>query len=225
MDVPDDDTALTFVIDLGYKGPLNRRTNMFGDHMHQLWRTLAAIIHKCLSKKTTSNDKLKKSGIDILWGMFNRENVNYPELIWEDFAYQIDHEKEKRLRHDGIVSRLKFVRIGEDYQEYGLPIPDILTKKSRGKGSKGRKTGDDSQETVDVSEESEPEPEPAKIKTSSKRRVKKKVTLSANDNIIFDDPDAALELAKYISQTKAEEVEAARKVHATHARIVTKSVP
>ncbi|GKD39778.1 hypothetical protein Tco_1259985, partial [Tanacetum coccineum] len=54
----------------------------------------------------------------------------------------------------------------------------IPTKKSRGKGSKGRKTVDDSQETVDVSEESEPEPEPAKIKTSSKRRVKNKVTLS-----------------------------------------------
>ncbi|GKF20704.1 hypothetical protein Tco_0069342, partial [Tanacetum coccineum] len=67
--------------------------------------------------------------------------------------------------------------------------------------------------------------EPAKKKTSSKRRVKKKVTLSADDNIISDDPDAALELAKSISQTKAEEAEVARKVHATHARIVTKSVP
>ncbi|GJZ14966.1 hypothetical protein Tco_0550643 [Tanacetum coccineum] len=101
----------------------------------------------------------------------------------------------------------------------------IPPKKSKGKGSKGRKIVDDSQETVDVSEESEPEPEPAKIKTSSKRRVKKKVTLSADDNIISDDPDVALELAKSISQTKAEEAEAARKVHATHARIVTESVP
>ncbi|GKC58784.1 hypothetical protein Tco_1086382, partial [Tanacetum coccineum] len=33
-DVPDDDTALTFLIDLGYKGPLNKHTNMFMDHMH-----------------------------------------------------------------------------------------------------------------------------------------------------------------------------------------------
>nr|GEU59257.1 hypothetical protein [Tanacetum cinerariifolium] len=73
--------------------------------------------------------------------------------------------------------------------------------------------------------ESKPEPKPAKKKTSSKRRVKKKVTLSADDNIISDDPDAALELAKSIIQTKAKEAEAARKVHATHARIVTESVP
>ncbi|GJZ37111.1 copia protein, partial [Tanacetum coccineum] len=42
--------------------------------------------------------------------------------------------------------------------------------------------------------DSKPEPEPAKKKTSSKRRVKKKVTLSVDDNIITYDPDAALEI-------------------------------
>nr|GEX16691.1 copia protein [Tanacetum cinerariifolium] len=158
--VPDDKTTLTVLIDLGYKGPLNRHTNIFLDHMHPPSRTLAAIINKCLSRKTTSNDKLQKSRIDIL-----------------------------------------------------------------GKGSKGKKTTKESQETLDVFKESKPEPKPAKKKTSGKRRVKKNVTLSADENIISDDPDAALELAKSISQTKAEEAKEARKVHATHARTVTKSVP
>nr|GEU91567.1 putative ribonuclease H-like domain-containing protein [Tanacetum cinerariifolium] len=65
---------------------------------------------------------------------------------------------------------------------------------------------------------------PKKKQRQSKRRVKKKVTLSADDNIISDDPDAALELAKSISQTKAEEAEAARKVHATHSRSVIESI-
>ncbi|GKA21317.1 hypothetical protein Tco_0701306 [Tanacetum coccineum] len=153
MDVLDDDTALTFLIDLDYKGPLYKYTNMFVDHMHQPWITLVAIINKCLSGKTT-----------------------------------------------------------------------IFPKKSRGKGSQGKKTADESQETVDVSEESKPEPEPVKKKTSSKRRVKKKVTLFTDDNIISVDPDAALELAKSISQTEAKEAEATRKVHATYARIVTESV-
>ncbi|GJT71669.1 hypothetical protein Tco_1030955 [Tanacetum coccineum] len=68
----------------------------------------------------------------------------------------------------------------------------------------------------DDSEESEPEPEPAKKKTSCKRRVKKKVTLSADDNIIFDDPDAALELAKSICQTETKEAKATRKVPMRH---------
>nr|GEZ47815.1 hypothetical protein [Tanacetum cinerariifolium] len=99
----------------------------------------------------------------------------------------------------------------------------IPPKKSRGKGSKGKKTTKESHETVNVSEESEPEP--TKKKTYSKRKDKKKVTLSADDNIISNDPDVALELAKSISQTKAEEAEAARKVHATHARIMIESVP
>ncbi|GKC36516.1 hypothetical protein Tco_1048900 [Tanacetum coccineum] len=109
---------------------------------------------------------------------------------------------------------------GEDYQEYRLSILKtiltetikqsksyqmfikystgrILPNKSRGKGSQRKKTTDDSQETIDVSEESEPKPESVKRKTSGNS----------------------------ISQTKVEEVEGARQVHATHARIVTKSVP
>ncbi|GJS28312.1 hypothetical protein Tco_0488932 [Tanacetum coccineum] len=154
-----------------------------------------------------SNDKLHKSIIDILWGMFYKENVDYLELIWEDLAYQIDHRKEKRSRREN------------------MPFPrftKIRPKKSRGKGSQRKKTADNSQETIDVSEESEPEPESVKRKTTSKRRVKKKVTLSADDNITSDDPDTVLELGKSISQTEAEE---ARQVHATHARIVTEFVP
>ncbi|GJY28854.1 hypothetical protein Tco_0404621 [Tanacetum coccineum] len=218
-DVLDDDTALAFLIELVYKGPLYKHTNVFVDHMHQPLRTLAAII--------------------------NKENVDYPKLIWEDLAYQIDHRKEKKSRYDGIVCMLKFVKIGEDYQEYRLRILDTMLteeikrlesyhmfykystgqippKKSRGKGSQGKKTSDAPVEEVEVSEESEPEP--VNKKTSSNKRVKKTVTIFAKDNI-KPDPDIALELGKSIRLTEAEEVEAARKVHATHARIVTKFVP
>ncbi|GJY63425.1 hypothetical protein Tco_0464885 [Tanacetum coccineum] len=112
-ELPDDEATLTFLLSLGYKGPLHKHPSMYVDHMHQPWRTLASIINKCLSGKTTSNDRLRKSRINILWGMFYRENLDYPELIWEDFAFQIDY-------------RLKFVRISKDYQEYGLPIPETM---------------------------------------------------------------------------------------------------
>ncbi|GKD92568.1 hypothetical protein Tco_1372405, partial [Tanacetum coccineum] len=139
-DVPDDDTTLAFLITLGYKGPLYKHTNMFVDHMHQPWRTLAAIINKCLSRKTTSNDKLRKSRIDILWGMFYRENVDYPEVLPD--VHQVFHWSDS-------------------------------PKKSRGKGSQRKNIVDDSQETVDVSEEYEPEPEPVKRKTASRRVAKK----------------------------------------------------
>ncbi|GKE81879.1 hypothetical protein Tco_1551879, partial [Tanacetum coccineum] len=212
---------------------------MYVDHMSQPWRTLAAIINKSLSWKTASNDRLRKSRIDIMWGMFYKENFYYPALIWEDFAYQIDHRKERRsrcenmpypqftkiiinhflkqhkslsnlkyqhchtIKDDGIVSRLKFVRIGEDYQEYGLEIPDVILN-----------------DTIKQSESYQMFIK----KTASRRVVKKKDTLFVDDNIIIDDPDVALELGKSMRSTKAEEAEEARKVRATHARIVTEFV-
>ncbi|GKE25054.1 hypothetical protein Tco_1436566, partial [Tanacetum coccineum] len=217
-DVPDDDTALTFLIDLDYKGPLYKHPNMFVDHIHQPWRTLAAIINKCCSGKTASNDKLRKYRIDILWGMFKIENVDYLELIWEDISYQIDHRKEKRLGREN----MPYPRFTKIIITHFLKQHKSLTNLNY---QHYHTIKDDGIETVDVSEESELEPEPARKKTSSKRRVKKKVTLSADDNIISNDPDTALELAKSISKAEAEEADAARKVHATYASIVTKSVP
>nr|GEY87682.1 hypothetical protein [Tanacetum cinerariifolium] len=222
--VSDDNIALTFLIELGYKGLLYKHTNMFMDHMHQPWRTLAVIINKCLSGNTTSNDKIRKSKIDIPWGMFYRENVDYPELMGEDHAFLIDQRKEKRSRCENMsfsrftkiiinhflkqyksLSNLKYQQyhtikddgISESYQMFiKYSTGQIPPKKSRGK---------------------------VKRKTASRRVVKKKVTISADDNII-PNPDIALELGKSMILTEAEEAETARKVRATHARIVTESV-
>ncbi|GJT96071.1 hypothetical protein Tco_1091589 [Tanacetum coccineum] len=251
-EVPDDESSLTFLINLGYKGPLHKHPIMFVDHMHQPWETLAAIINKCLSSKDASNDMLRKSRIDILWGMFYRENIDYSELIWEDFTFQIDHRIEKqrrrkiipyprftkniinhflsqhkslaKLKHlhthtikdDGIVNRLKFVRI--DVHKYSTDL--IPLNKSRGKGSQGNKvTVSPKPASVEVSEE--PDFEPTRKQTGSRRVIKKKVSISVEDNIILE-PDVALELAKSMSLTRAKE-EAARCVHSTHERLVTKS--
>nr|GEX10072.1 putative reverse transcriptase domain-containing protein [Tanacetum cinerariifolium] len=52
IELENDEDTLTFLIDLGYKGSLHKYTNMYMDHMSQPWRTLAAIINKCLSGKT-----------------------------------------------------------------------------------------------------------------------------------------------------------------------------
>ncbi|GJT38623.1 hypothetical protein Tco_0938488 [Tanacetum coccineum] len=67
----------------------------------------------------------------------------------------------------------------------------ILPKKSRGKGLQGKKTADTTKATVDVSEESDREP--AIKRTASKRVVKKKVTIIADDKIVHE-LDVALEI-------------------------------
>ncbi|GKA52129.1 hypothetical protein Tco_0745325 [Tanacetum coccineum] len=194
--------------------------------------------------------------IDHRWEKKSRrKNMPYPrftKVIIDYFLSKHKSLKKLKFQHfhtikdDGVVSRLKFVKMVEDVQQYGLAIPatmlnkeiiqsesykrfilystsQIPPKKSRGKGSQRKKSADPTEESVDVSDESEPEPL-IRMKTSSKRVTKKKATISVDDNIV-PEPDIALELAKSISLTKAEEEAAGRQVHATHARIVSEFVP
>ncbi|GJW44316.1 hypothetical protein Tco_0073115 [Tanacetum coccineum] len=58
IEPPSKESLLTFLVKMGYKGQLNQLSSMFVDHMHQPWRTLTTIINKCLSRKTSSNDRL-----------------------------------------------------------------------------------------------------------------------------------------------------------------------
>ncbi|GKA76368.1 hypothetical protein Tco_0782829, partial [Tanacetum coccineum] len=180
------------------------------------------------------------------------ENMSYPRftkiiinhfLSQQKYLANLKHLHTHTIKDDGVVNRLKFVRIGEDFQEYGLPIPETMLtekikqsesyqmfikystglippKKSRGKGLQRKKTVDTPQATVDVSEESDSEP--ARKRTSSIRVINKKVSISADDNII-PKPDVALELGKSMSLTKGAGEKAARRVHANHEMIVTES--
>nr|GEV27342.1 retrovirus-related Pol polyprotein from transposon TNT 1-94 [Tanacetum cinerariifolium] len=129
---PSEESMITFLYELGYKG------------------------------KTSSNDRSRKSRMDILWGVFQKKNVNFSELIWDDFQYQIRYRQSKirrreimpylgftkiiinysisqhnslankkhsyinTIKDDGVLTRLKFDRTGEDFQEYIRPIPDMM---------------------------------------------------------------------------------------------------
>ncbi|GJY73092.1 hypothetical protein Tco_0477523 [Tanacetum coccineum] len=220
-DVPDDDATLAFLTELRYKGLLYKHTNMFVDHMHQPWSTLATIINKRLFGKTASNDKLRKSRIDILWGMFYKQNVDYLGLIWEDLAFQIDHMKEKRSRRENMpFPRFTKVIINYFLKKHNslsnLKYQHYHTIKDDGIVSRLKFVRIDAHQIIHWSNSSQEE---------HRRVVKKKVTISADDNIISDDPDIALELGKSINKTEAEEPEATRQVYATHSRIMTESVP
>ncbi|GKD62177.1 hypothetical protein Tco_1299686 [Tanacetum coccineum] len=75
--------------------------------MHQPWRTFATVINISLSGKTTGLDKLRLSRAKILWGMYYKKNVNYVELLWEDFTYQIDnkgHKKQDKILPKSLTS-------------------------------------------------------------------------------------------------------------------------
>ncbi|GKD98196.1 hypothetical protein Tco_1382093 [Tanacetum coccineum] len=121
------------------------------------------------------------------------------------------------IKDDGVLSRMKFVKIREDVQEYGKAIRNMMLtdaikqseaykafigystglvppKKTRKKGSKGKQ-----QEVT----------------------TKKKTIITIDDNIIANDLDVAFELGKSISKTDAKIAYETRRVHETHARLVT----
>ncbi|GJZ86470.1 hypothetical protein Tco_0658080 [Tanacetum coccineum] len=134
----------------------------------------------------------RKEGEDFTEVQNDEDTLTFlVDLGYSDIAYQIDHRREKKSRREN------------------MPYPRF-TKKSRGKGSQGKKSADPTEESVDMSDKSEPEPL-IRRKTSS-RRVKKKATISVDDNII-PEPDIALELGKSISLTEAEEDALPRHVH------------
>ncbi|GJR28016.1 hypothetical protein Tco_1104248 [Tanacetum coccineum] len=242
--------------------------------MQQFWYTITKIkgsesYEFLLADKRITSTKYTNSFVDYIASTLGTlaavllstiENVDYPSLIWEDIAYQIDIEGGKsqdvKICHILDSQRLSLITsspstnlsrsssfehfhinqgdscCGVDsnlsewvrmFSTYGLAIHatmlnkeiiqsesykrfilystgQIPLKKSRGKGSQGKKSADPTEESVDVSDESEPEPL-IRRKTSSRREE------------------------KLISLTEAEEEAATRQVHATHARIVSESIP
>nr|GEW10223.1 hypothetical protein [Tanacetum cinerariifolium] len=146
-------------------------------------RTLAAIINNCLSSQTACNDRLRKSRIDILWGIFYRENVDYP-ATGEDFQ-EYDLPIPKTMLTDGIKQ-------SESYQTFiKYSTSQIPPKKSRGKVSQGKKSLDVPKADVGVSKESDSKH--ARKRTTSRRVIKKNVTISIDESII-PDPYVDLEL-------------------------------
>ncbi|GKB22290.1 hypothetical protein Tco_0856213 [Tanacetum coccineum] len=90
--LPSEEDTISFLRDLGYTGFINSLNDVVIDQMHQPWRTFAAIINRSLSGKTSGLDKLCLSRAQILWDMYYQKNVDYMELLWEDFTYQIDNK-------------------------------------------------------------------------------------------------------------------------------------
>nr|GEV18917.1 hypothetical protein [Tanacetum cinerariifolium] len=185
-----EESLLTFLIEIGYKGQLNKLSSI-----------------------------LRKSRIEIVEGMFHKKNVDFVELIWEDFQYQIDFRQSKLKRCENmpylrftkliinhflsqhkslaklnhlysntikdysVLNRLKFVRMGEDFQEYGRAITDMM-----------------------LTEE---------IKQSKTYQT----FLSLSTGLI----PPKKTIGKYMRLTEAEEEESTMRVHATHERLVTVS--
>ncbi|GJV85026.1 hypothetical protein Tco_1524924 [Tanacetum coccineum] len=92
---PREKEILTFLASLGHSGDIRKITDVNVNKLHQPWRSFAAIINKCLGGKP-SYDNLRLSQAQILWGMYNKKNVDYAYLLWEDFIFQIENKNMKK---------------------------------------------------------------------------------------------------------------------------------
>ncbi|GKD73922.1 hypothetical protein Tco_1332204, partial [Tanacetum coccineum] len=97
FDIPpfSDEEIVSFIYEIGYTRNIETLFELIVDHMHQPWRTFAAVINRCIFGKTTGLNKLRLSRAQILWGMYYFKNVDFVKLLWEDFAFQIDNHYSK----------------------------------------------------------------------------------------------------------------------------------
>ncbi|GKF28624.1 hypothetical protein Tco_0094966 [Tanacetum coccineum] len=113
---PSSDTLREFLHELGYKGKLTSSSEMYVDHINQPWRTFVAIINKCLSGKTLSNDRLRPSRIEILQTKVKRREIMpYPRFTKAIIHHFMSQHKliSKReglpyhtIADDGLLERL-----------------------------------------------------------------------------------------------------------------------
>ncbi|GJT01808.1 hypothetical protein Tco_0822977 [Tanacetum coccineum] len=91
-----EEDILSFIRDLGHTGEIKFLSDVNVNHMHQPWRSFAAIINKCLSGKTTALESLRLSRAQILWGMYHNKQVDYVYLLWEDLVFQVENKNSKK---------------------------------------------------------------------------------------------------------------------------------
>ncbi|GJR75734.1 hypothetical protein Tco_0088099 [Tanacetum coccineum] len=83
---------------------------------------------QCLTGKTSGNDKPRHPVLQILWGIVTRTNVDYDELLWEEFvqAIQIFFAHRASLNVPTKKPTPYFDPKGEKDEVFGKPIPKEL---------------------------------------------------------------------------------------------------
>ncbi|GJU49116.1 retrovirus-related pol polyprotein from transposon TNT 1-94 [Tanacetum coccineum] len=93
---PLEEEILSFIRYLGHTCEFKFLSDVNVNHMHQPWRSFAAIINKCLSGKTAALESLRLSRAQILWGMYHNKTVDCVYLLWEDLVYQVENKNSKK---------------------------------------------------------------------------------------------------------------------------------
>nr|GEU87511.1 hypothetical protein [Tanacetum cinerariifolium] len=175
--------------------------------------------HLLMKKSSRSSKKLE----DFMYQIDNRQttaarhsNMPYPRFTKAIIQHFISKDKTISIRNnlfmhsikdDNVLEVLKFISKYEENQVYGKPIPDVIMSKEI--------MDTTTYNTYLAFATGKAIPKKARKNTKAHITLMKESSLTTDDNIISEDPNVSLELAKSISSTEAEEQEAARLVHET----------
>ncbi|GKB48790.1 retrovirus-related pol polyprotein from transposon TNT 1-94 [Tanacetum coccineum] len=80
------DEIIGFVNEMGYPEVIHFVSSMEVNHMYQPWRAILSMINQCLTGKTSGHDRHIYPVLQMLWGIITNTNVDYAELMWEEFV-------------------------------------------------------------------------------------------------------------------------------------------
>nr|GEX20202.1 ribonuclease H-like domain-containing protein [Tanacetum cinerariifolium] len=140
---PSGDAIMNFVNQLGYTEVVHFVSRMAMDNLYQPWRVILSMINQCLTGKTFGHARPRYPALQMLWGIIMSTNVDYAELLWEEFVQAIQTfltdeanlgsltKKGKKDKPHVILfylrlGNLKFVPKGEVDEVFGMPIPNKL---------------------------------------------------------------------------------------------------
>ncbi|GJW60192.1 hypothetical protein Tco_0109527 [Tanacetum coccineum] len=86
---PSDDAIMDFVNELGYTEEIHFVSRMAVNNLYQPWRAILSMINQCLTGKTSGFDRPRYPVLLMLWGIITSKNVDYVELMWEEFVQAI----------------------------------------------------------------------------------------------------------------------------------------
>ncbi|GJZ74201.1 hypothetical protein Tco_0638347 [Tanacetum coccineum] len=86
---PSGDAIMDFVNELGYTKEIHFVSRMAVNNLYQPWRAILSMINQCLTGKTSGFDRPRYPVFQMLWGIITSTNVDYVELMWEEFVQAI----------------------------------------------------------------------------------------------------------------------------------------
>ncbi|GJR11858.1 retrovirus-related pol polyprotein from transposon TNT 1-94 [Tanacetum coccineum] len=110
-----EEEILSFIRDLGHTDEIKFLSDVNANHMHQPWRSFAAIVNKCLSGKTTTLESL------LIVDYFMAKDHAIPrrnKMFWH------------YTRDDFMFTTVRVISKHQDTQVYGAILPQHLTNQA-----------------------------------------------------------------------------------------------